>query len=65
MKQHDQSSVPKSNNEQPFQGANNIQEESNCTIDTCTMDPCPMKIESKDDQPVKCPACGKSNMPQQ
>ena len=31
------------------------------TIDTCTMDPCPMKMESKTDHHGKCPDCGKTD----
>jgi hypothetical protein len=60
MNQHDHSSA-QSNDEQQSQNVNNAHDQSDCTIDTCTMDPCPMKTESKDDQPVKCPACGKSH----
>lgn len=31
------------------------------TIETCTMDPCPMKLGKKSDLPVKCPDCGKTD----
>ena len=61
MNQHDHSSTQQSNDVRPPQNAMNEHEESDCTIDTCTMDPCPMKTESKDEQPAKCPACGKSH----
>lgn len=33
------------------------------TIDTCTMDPCHMKTESKNSETVECPACGKTDVP--
>lgn len=27
-------------------------------VNTCTMDPCPMKEKEKDERPEKCPKCG-------
>ena len=33
------------------------------TIDTCTMDPCAMKTESKNSTAAKCPECGKTDVP--
>ncbi len=33
------------------------------TIDTCTMNPCAMKTESKNSAAVKCPDCGKTDVP--
>lgn len=33
------------------------------TIETCTMNPCPMKPGYKSDLPVKCPECGKKGKP--
>jgi len=38
----------------------NIPEQGTGTIDTCTMDPCPMKEKNKSEHVGKCPDCGKT-----
>lgn len=60
MNHQNHSSAQQNNNEQTSQTSNSTQQD-NCTVETCTMNPCPMKTESKDYHQVKCPVCGKSN----
>ena len=50
-------------NRDSSQNAKDKQQRSGETIDTCTMDPCPMKTEVKDNRTVKCPECGKTDVP--
>jgi len=63
MSHHDHSSMSPGNDEQIPQKTASTEQQDDCTVDTCTMNPCPMKTETKGDQPVKCPACGKTNGP--
>ena len=42
----------------PVQAGSNEQQQQGNSVDTCTMDPCPMKAEDKNDIPEKCPKCG-------
>ena len=60
MKQHKQPSTPQSRDEYIYQNFIRSQQHDEEKIDTCTMDPCPMKLKPKDKQPVKCPDCGKT-----
>lgn len=43
-----------------FKGTNQNNSE---TINTCAINPCAMKAKSKNSAVVKCPECGKTNVP--
>ena len=63
MENQEHSSLQKSNEHQhSFRNESNIPNQENETIDTCTMDPCPMKETDKNDHDhvEKRPHCGKT-----
>lgn len=64
MSQVDYSSMLQSNDEPLLKTPTNTAQQDDGTIGTCTMNPCPMKTEIQNDQPVKCPVCGKTNGPE-
>lgn len=59
MEEQKQSAIQQNNEEQLSQNTQTTVQQAD-TIETCTMDPCTMKMESKTDHHGKCPECGKT-----
>lgn len=63
MEQHNQSATQQSSEELLSQNTKTTAQQAD-TIETCTMDPCTMKMQSTTDHHGKCPECGKTHKPE-
>ncbi|MES2331102.1 MAG: hypothetical protein V4539_15975 [Bacteroidota bacterium] len=62
MEQYEYSPMQQSNDDQQqSQNKNNMPDQGTGTIDSCTMDPCPMKEKNRSEHIEKCPDCGKTD----